>query len=52
MFSQDGDFPLVIDVFNDDEFWQTQVGCMKPHITGIGLKKLISIEKSLNAPGT
>jgi O-methyltransferase len=51
VFSQDGDFPLVIDVFNDDEFWQTQVGCQKPHITGLGLKKLISIEKPLNAMG-
>ena len=30
IFSQDGDFPLVIEVFNNDQFWEEEVGCKKP----------------------
>lgn len=46
LYSQDGDFPLVIKVFNDNKFWEKEVGCKKPHIEGIGTKKLIKIVKS------
>ena len=47
LYSQDGDFPLVIDVFNDDEFWEKEVGCKKPYIEGLGKKKLIKIVKPI-----
>ncbi len=43
--SQDGDFPLVIDVFKDDEFWQKTVGCEKPAIDGLGSEKMLTIVK-------
>lgn len=45
IFSQDGDFPLVAEVFNDDNFWKQECGCSKPHIDGLGTKKLIQIIK-------
>lgn len=45
IYSQDGDFPLVIEVFNDDKFWETEVGCKKPNIEGLGKKKLLRIIK-------
>ena len=45
LMSQDGDFPLVIDVFEDDEFWETEVGCAKPHIEGLGRDKIVWIVK-------
>ena len=46
LYSQDGHFPRVIDVFNDDRFWENEVGCPKPFIEGLGKKKLIKIVKS------
>lgn len=46
LYSQDGDFPLVIAVFEDEDFWNNEVGCQKPHIDGLGIKKLIKIVKS------
>lgn len=45
LLSQDGHLPLVIDVFNDDDFWVNEVGCRKPEIYGLGRKKLIRIVK-------
>ncbi len=45
LYSQDGHLPLVIDVFNDDRFWEEEVGCPKPHIEGLGKQKLIKIVK-------
>ena len=45
IFSQDGDFPLVIEVFDSDEFWEEEVGCKKPYIEGLGEKKLVKIVK-------
>ncbi len=45
MFSQDGHLPLVIDVLNDDHFWEQEVGCAKPPISGLGKKKLVKIVK-------
>ncbi len=43
--SQDGDFPLVIDVFKDDDFWRQTVGCEKPLIHGLGSEKMLTIIK-------
>jgi len=48
LFSEDGDFPLVIEVFNNDEFWQKEVGYKKPYIEGLGKSKLIKIVKAMN----
>ena len=45
LYSQDGDIPLVIEVFNDDEFWEKETGFKKPNIEGLGKKKLIRIVK-------
>jgi O-methyltransferase len=39
VYSQDGDFPLVIDVFRDKKFWLEEVGCEKiPEIKNLGKK--------------
>lgn len=46
LYSQDGDFPLVIAVFEGEDFWNNEVGCQKPHIEGLGAKKLIKIVKT------
>lgn len=46
LYSQDGYFPLVIDVFNNDKFWEEEVGCPKPYIDGLGKERLIKIIKS------
>lgn len=48
LYSQDGDFLLVIEVFNNDKFWEQEVGCLKPLIEGLGSKKLIKINKPEN----
>ena len=45
IFSQDGHLPLVIDVFNDDNFWLNEIGCRKPEILGLGKSKLVKIIK-------
>lgn len=45
LYSQDGHLPLVIDVFDDDNFWLSEVGCKRPQILGLGEKKLIKIIK-------
>jgi O-methyltransferase len=45
MYSQDGDFPLVIDIFADHQFWNTQVGCSRPEIVGLGRSKMLKIVK-------
>jgi O-methyltransferase len=47
--SQDGHVPLVVDVFNDDRFWEKEIGCPKPHIEGLGKHKLIRIVKPLDS---
>ncbi len=45
IYSQDGDFPLVIDVFKDESFWINEVGCSTlPEIEGLG-KKITIIRK-------
>jgi O-methyltransferase len=45
LYSHDGHLPLVIEILNDDEFWENEVGCKKPHIEGLWKKKLITIVK-------
>jgi len=46
LYSQDGHLPLVLEVFNDDSFWEKEIGCKKPMIQGFGQKKLIKIIKN------
>jgi len=49
LVSQDGDFPLVIEVFDNDRFWREEVGCGKPKIEGLRKNKILTIVKPLNA---
>lgn len=45
IYSQDGDFPLVIDVFKDEKFWIEELGCSTiPEMEGLG-KKITIIRK-------
>jgi O-methyltransferase len=43
--SQDGDFPLVIDVLRDEDFWRSELGTDKPEIEGLGTRKMIKFHK-------
>lgn len=45
LYSHDGHLPLVIDVFHDDNFWTSEVGCNRPQVVGLGEKKLIKITR-------
>jgi O-methyltransferase len=45
LVSQDGDFPLVIEVFNDGNFWRDEVGCEKPEVEGLLKNKMLTIAK-------
>ena len=45
LYSQDGHLPLVIEVFDDDSFWENEVGCKKPRMLGLGTSKLITVFK-------
>lgn len=45
LISQDGDFPLVMAVFDDDAFWCNEIGCEKPTIEGLGRSKMLRIVK-------
>ena len=45
IYSQDGDFPLVVEVFKNEKFWKEEVGCDQiPEIIGLG-KKITIIKK-------
>lgn len=48
LYSHDGMFPIVIDVFNDAEFWEKEVCYPKPHVEGLGKQKLIKIVKPID----
>jgi O-methyltransferase len=45
LVSQDGDFPLVIDVFDDDQLWEQELGCKKPTIHGLRTSKMLVVYK-------
>jgi O-methyltransferase len=45
LYSQDGHLPLVLEVFRDKRFWEKEVGCVQPHIDGMGTSKLLKIVK-------
>ena len=46
LVSQDGDFPLIIDVFRSRKFWENEVGVSMPEIQGLGTSKMLRIVKS------
>lgn len=46
--SQDGDFPLVIDVFKDLTFWRNEVGVEPPICEGLGKKITRFIKRQKN----
>jgi O-methyltransferase len=45
LFSQDGHLPRVLEVFDDDRFWRTEVGCARPQVLGLGTSKLLTVVK-------
>jgi O-methyltransferase len=45
LMSQDGDFPLVLEVFNDEQFWEHEIGAPMPRVEGLGRKKMLKIVK-------
>lgn len=48
--SQDGDFPLVIDIIDNNEFWRDEFGIEKPQIEGLRKSKIIKIRKPIINP--
>lgn len=48
LFSQDGHLPLVLEVFNDDEFWKRELKAVKPVIHGFGKSQLIWCRKDFD----
>jgi len=48
LYSQDGHLLDVVNVFDDDKFWNNEVGYPKPYIEGLGKKKLIKIVKPIS----
>lgn len=45
LFSHDGHLSLVVEVFADEDFWRTEVGCEPPKVDGLGERQLIRIVK-------
>jgi O-methyltransferase len=45
LYSHDGRRPLVVDVFNDETLWADTLGTHKPHIPGLGEKRLVRLVK-------
>jgi O-methyltransferase len=43
IFSQDGHFPWIIELLNDNVFWEHQLGIKKPRMEGLGSSKLVAI---------
>lgn len=49
LFSHDGIFPSIVNVFDNDQFWKDEAGVTKPPIIGLKKEKLIKIIKPLKA---
>jgi O-methyltransferase len=45
IYSHDGQLPMVIDVFNNDDFWLKELGCKKPPIQGLGKGQILKVVK-------
>jgi O-methyltransferase len=48
LFSQDGHLPLVLEVFDDDEFWRRDLNTTKPRIHGFGTSQLVWCRKDFD----
>lgn len=48
LFSQDGHLPLVLKVFDDDDFWRRELNTVKPLVHGFGTSKLIWCRKEFD----
>ena len=48
LFSQDGHLPLVLKVFDDDDFWKRELKTSKPRIHGFGTSELIWCRKEFD----
>lgn len=46
LFSQDGHLPLVLELLDNDQFWEEEIGCTKPQMIGLGNNKLVQIIKA------
>ena len=55
LVSQDAHLPLVIQVLEDDQFWQDEVGAPRPQFVGLRRRKLVAARKpplpSATTPG-
>lgn len=45
VLSQDGHLPRIVKLFENNKFWEEEVGCQKPEIISLGKKKLIEVQK-------
>jgi O-methyltransferase len=45
LYSQDGHLPLVCDLFDDEAFWEREVGAKQPVVEGLRESKLLRIVK-------
>ena len=45
LISQDGDFPLVVEVFKDKHFWEEEIGVPVPNVEGMGTQKILRVVK-------
>jgi O-methyltransferase len=46
LFSQDGHLPWIINLLNNENFWEKEIGSKKPNMIGLGKKKLVIIQKN------
>lgn len=46
LYCHDGHLPLVIELLEDEKFWEENVKCKKPYIIGLGTEKLLKIVKN------
>jgi O-methyltransferase len=45
IFSQDGHLPLILNLLEDSDFWEKEVGSVMPKMRGLGKRKLVEILK-------
>jgi len=45
IISQDAHFPWIIELFNDNTFWEKELGIKKPAMPGLGTLKFVTVRK-------
>jgi O-methyltransferase len=45
IISQDAHFPWIIELFNDNTFWEKEIGIKKPAMPGLGTLKFVTMRK-------